>query len=190
MVKFLMLLLVSFYTSFLYGQESSQQEKVDDTVKVHSPKLAGRLSLMVPGAGQIYNHIAMPRGKKKAWWKVPLIYAGLGATGYFLVENHIKQRDFKKVFLYRTENEVLDPEKYPEFEIYDNQALLQRYESHKGTRDMMIFAFLAVYGINFLDALVEAHFVDFDVSPDLSMSIRPVMQDMRTPGFSLSFNFR
>lgn len=192
MGKFCMLISVLFCISFLYGQETSPQEKskVDDTIKVHSPKKAGRLSLMAPGAGQIYNHLAMPKGKKKAWWKVPLIYAGLGATGYLLVENHIIQRDLKDEFNHRMESSDPNPNKYPEFQVYDDQGVLQLYESHKGTRDMMIFAFLAVYGLNFLDALVEAHFVDFDVSPDLSMGIRPVMQDVRTPGITLSFNFR
>lgn len=192
MYKCLLFLIFSCCVSFLYGQESEQQKKQNtkDTVKVHSPKKAGRLSLMVPGAGQVYNHLAMPKGKRHAWWKVPLIYAGLGATGYLLVENHIMQRNLKDEFIFRRESNATNPNKYPEFAVYDDQGVLQLYESHKGTRDMMIFAFLAVYGLNFLDALVEAHFVDFDVSPDLSMSVRPVMQDVRTPGISLSFNFR
>ena len=43
-----------------------------DTVKTHSWKKAILFSAVVPGSGQIYNHIAMPKGKKKAYWKVPL----------------------------------------------------------------------------------------------------------------------
>ena len=55
-----------------------------DTTKKHSVKTATILSLALPGAGQVYNHIAMPKGKKKAYWKVPLIYAGVALT-FFLM---------------------------------------------------------------------------------------------------------
>ena len=40
-----------------------------DTVKTHSWKKAVLFSAVLPGAGQVYNHIAMPKGKKKAYWK-------------------------------------------------------------------------------------------------------------------------
>ena len=63
---------------------------------VHSVKKAMIFSAIIPGSGQVYNHIAMPKGKKKAYWKVPLIYAGLGSTGYFLVKNQLLQnKDYK-----------------------------------------------------------------------------------------------
>ena len=45
-------------------------------------------SALLPGAGQVYNHLAMPKGKKKAFWKVPLIYAGLAGTGYLVLQNN------------------------------------------------------------------------------------------------------
>ena len=58
----------------------------NDTIQkdtTHSVRKASILSACVPGAGQVFNHLAMPKGKKKAFWKVPLIYAGLGVTTYF-----------------------------------------------------------------------------------------------------------
>ena len=54
----------------------------------HSVRKAAIFSAVLPGAGQVYNHLAMPKGQKKAYWKVPIIYAGLGATGYFALKNN------------------------------------------------------------------------------------------------------
>ena len=176
--------LLSFFLATVIPLSFAQKS---DTLDYHNPKTAARLSLILPGAGQIYNHRAMPKGKKKAWWKLPLIYGGLGATGYFVVENHILQRDLKAEYIFRAQNGFPNN---MEFVQYDNQGVLQLYEAHKSTRDLMLFGFIAVYGLNVLDALVEAHFVDFDVSPDLSLGIRPYAPDPKTPGISLSLRFK
>ncbi|RYM33434.1 hypothetical protein ERX46_10865 [Brumimicrobium glaciale] len=194
-MRFLLVLLL-FITVAIKAQEPKQLDslaidstlmskvKVKDTV--HSPKKAALLSL-IPGGGQIYNHIAMPKGKKKAFWKIPIIYAGLGYTGFKAVQNHITQRDLKAEYLYRDEFETPNLDKYTQ---YDDQGVLTLFEDFRRKRDLMIFAFIAVYGLNILDAHVEAHFVNFDVSKDLSLSIKPTMHDFRTPGLALSLNFR
>ncbi|HLV41933.1 MAG TPA: DUF5683 domain-containing protein, partial [Brumimicrobium sp.] len=159
-------------------------EKVKDTI--HSPRKAALYSL-IPGGGQIYNHLAMPKGKKKAFWKVPIIYAGLGATGYFAIQNHVTQKALKAEYLFREKNG------YPnlsEYAAYDQQGILTLFEGARRSRDLMIFAFIAVYGLNVLDAHVEAHFVNFDVSKDLSLSLTPRMHDFHTPGLALTLNFR
>jgi hypothetical protein len=47
-----------------------------------------------------------------------------------------------------------------------------------------------VYLLNIVDAGVEAHFVNFDVSNDLSMSILPKFDFQSGYGVSLTLNFR
>lgn len=192
MYKWLFIPFILLLTSFAFAQEAQEQKSIVDSSKIHSPRRAATLSLMLPGAGQVYNHRAMPKGKKNAWWKVPLIYAGLGATSYLAVNNHILQRDLKREYIYRADNDgASDPDiDLGDYQQYDQQGILQLHQDHKRSRDMMFIGFLAVFGLNILDALVEAHFVDFDVSPDLSLSVSPVMQDQRTPGVALTFNFR
>jgi len=170
------------------SQESLEQQVIDSSA-IHSPKKAARLSMFLPGAGQIYNHRAMPKGKKNAWWKVPVIYAGLGLSINSLLTNHALQRDLKNEYTYRVDYGVPNPE-FPDFAQFDDQGVLLLYEQHKRSRDLMIFLTAAVYGLNILDALVEAHFIDFDVSPDLSLSVRPIAHDVRTPGIHLSLKFK
>lgn len=170
-------------TSPVFSQDSLT---VGDTVKPHSIRKAILYSAVVPGAGQVYNHIAMPKGKKKAFWKVPLIYAGLGTTGYFLITNQLEQKRLKDEYTYRQDNLTW---KYPEYAPYDDAGILTLYNQYLNWRDLSILAVGAVYILQLADAGVEAHFVDFDVSEDLSIRIDPVIVAARTPGVSLRLNF-
>ena len=49
-------------------------------------------SAIIPGAGQIRNSIISTR-HNNAIWKVPIIYAGVGSTGYFLISNQRMQKE-------------------------------------------------------------------------------------------------
>ncbi|WP_341901486.1 DUF5683 domain-containing protein [Fluviicola taffensis] len=158
---------------------------VQDTAKTHSWKRAALFSAVIPGSGQIYNHIAMPKGKKKAYWKVPLIYAGLGATTYFVVKNNILKNDFRSEYESRKIGNA--PSNFLE---YDDQSLLTLYTTHRNKRDFAILGLGLVYLLNIVDAAVEAHFVNFDISEDLSLSIHPTMYNSSSYGVSFQFKFR
>ena len=173
--------------SFAFSQTDT--EAIADSTKkeIHSVRKASLLSTVVPGAGQIYNHTAMPKGKKKAYWKVPLIYAGLGTTTFFLIQNNNLQRDLKREYNNRIAGTGdLDPR----FDFYDNQGVLQLYTYHLNQRDLFILATGVTYLIQLADAAVEAHFVSFDISEDLSLQIRPSVMSMQQAGIQLSFRFR
>ena len=158
-----------------------------DSVKPHSIKTAIWLSTGLPGSGQVYNHLAMPKGKKKAFWKVPLIYAGLGASTYFLVSNQKNVKSLKNEYTYRIDNGLKNDSKWLG---YDDAGVLTLYNQYQNWRDLSILAVGVVYILQVVDAGVEAHFVNFDVSEDLSMSIQPTMINYQTPGLRLKLNFR
>ena len=184
------LVLVFFFFVFLdffgSGQNIPLTKKEEDTVYKHSVKKAVLLSTCIPGAGQIYNHIAMPKGRKKAFWKVPLIYASLGTASYFIFQNQITQSSIKNEYTNRIDgNGVLNPF----WEAYDNQALLTLHRQYLDFRDLSMLAFFALYGFQIADAGVEAHFVKFDVSNDISLLIKPKMLHFNHVGVSLQFNF-
>ena len=114
-------LTVVFYLTFLfYGTAQDSLSTVlhqnqGDTL--HSPKKAMLYSLVLPGAGQIYNHIAMPKGKKKAFWKVPIIYAGLGITTYFILENNKLKNDARAEYEFRIENNMTNDAQFANINI-------------------------------------------------------------------------
>lgn len=174
----------------LFSQDTKDSLAVSDTVKTHSVKLATIFSTALPGAGQVYNHMAMPKGKKKAFWKVPLIYAGLGATTYFALKNNSEQRAIKSEYTFRVDPINNGAINDPTYFSYDNQGLLTLYNQKVNRRDLFFIGVGLVYLIQIADAAVEAHFVDFDVSDDLSFSIRPAFLPSNHFGMALSFNFR
>jgi hypothetical protein len=178
----LSLLLVDFLG---YSQTNSTDSTTVDTVKVHSFKKALIFSAVVPGAGQVYNHLAMPKGKKKAYWKVPLIYAGLGATGYFAFSNASNAKAYKQEYINRQDTGNIN--NYPE---YDDAGLLTLYTSARNNRDLLFLGMGFVYLLNVVDAGVEAHFVKFDVSEDLSMAFRPSFNSQYGVGLAFGMNFK
>ncbi len=194
-MKFALLLFIAFFGHHLFAQttpDSTQAVITDtstvaDTAKVHSIKLAAIFSAVIPGAGQVYNHIAMPKGQKKAFWKVPLIYAGLGVTTYFALKNNSEQRAIKTEFRFR---ESTGFENDPDYFNYDSQGFLTLYNQKSNRRDLFFMGLGLVYLIQVADAAVEAHFVKFDVSEDLTMSIRPTILPSNQLGIALSFKFR
>jgi hypothetical protein len=153
-------------SSWVYAQDTIPSK---DTV-VHPFKRAMMYSAIVPGGGQIYNSIHIENGRKKAYWKVPLIYTALGAGGYFLINNQLNQKSLKIEYTNRLDGSI---NQNPKWEAYDTQGVLQLYRQYLDWRDLSILALFAIYGFQILDAGVEAHFLKFDVSDDLSIKLNP-----------------
>lgn len=147
---------------FQLGQDESLQA---GEVKVaqdtgHSPSTATWLSVAIPGAGQIYN------GK---WWKVPILYGGFAATGYFIVENNRQLNFWSEVIDMR-----LDPNQTDEYvDIYTNNQLFTIQNEYRRLRDLSIIITVAIYGLQILDANVDAHLYNFDITDDISLDWQP-----------------
>jgi hypothetical protein len=194
------LIFIFFFATFsvfcgesLYFSDTlkNSNDSDEDTVKVHSIKRAALFSAVLPGAGQVYNHIAMPKGKKKAYWKVPLIYAGLGATTYFALKNNTEQKALKEEYNNRVDFNLYGEE----YMSYDNAGIIQLYQQKVNRRDLFFLGLGLVYLLQVADAAVEAHFVKFDISEDLSMKVRPAFIPISygspgTVGISLQLSFK
>lgn len=125
------------------------------------PARATLYSAILPGLGQAYN------GR---YWKIPIIYALFGTMYYFAADNNQKYIDFKYAYQY------FDTDKQPEWvneSITDKNYLKDRMEFYKRNRDFNIILGGMFYLLNILDANVDAHLMDFDVSDDLSLRIEP-----------------
>jgi hypothetical protein len=127
----------------------------------HSPEKATILSLIAPGAGQIYN---------RKYWKAPIVWGGLGACGYFFVDNHIQFITFRDAFRNR-----MNGISQPQFDFYSTEAIKAERELYQRNRDFMALIAIGVYLFNVIDATVDGHLLHFDVSDDLSLQFTPTI---------------
>ncbi|MFN4993023.1 MAG: DUF5683 domain-containing protein [Bacteroidota bacterium] len=150
--------------------------------KKHSPKTATFLSLALPGAGQIYN-------RKNWWWKVPVIYGGGVALAYGIGFYNRNYNDFRDAYKYRIENNV-DQNDDPKFDRYQTPTLLAIRESYRESRDLFAIYMVALYALQVVDAAVEAHFFDFNVTDDLSLNIQPSLNPGPYGWAGVQFNLK
>lgn len=185
-IFFLLLLAGNLFAQQATTDTLAQAATVDTTLQVeekkHSPFKATIMSTALPGLGQIYN------GK---WWKVPIIYGGFGGLIYSSVFNDMKCRTYKEAYLIRIDD---DPATTDQFEgRYSDANLRELVNYYQRNRDLSLIFTGVLYALNIIDATVDAHLKDFDVSDDLSLQIRPTMHQLgpgQMPAPALAFTFR
>lgn len=180
-----------WFSSFLFSQDKNLDSLSVDTIPKFSVKKAVIYSAVLPGAGQFYNYLETPKGTKgrnNIFWKVPLFYAAIGATGYFLVKNEATSLSLKREYNYRVTNSGNSSD--PKWINYDSLGVLTLYNKYASRRDLSILTFGISYLFQVIDAGIGAHFVKFDISEDLTLHIRPTILNNKTLGVGLSFNFR
>jgi hypothetical protein len=141
----------------------------------HSPRKAALYSAALPGLGQIYN---------KKYWKVPIIYGGLGIMGYLIVLNNDRYQVLRQASN-AEESGRRDQNPLAGFQIqqYEQRNRLEQLvDNFRRDRDYTIILTAALYGLNIMDAIVDAHLIEFDVNPDLSFNLEP------TAGSRLAYN--
>ena len=163
--------------------------------EVHSLKKATIYSAVLPGLGQAYN---------KKYWKIPLIYAGFGTIGYFIKWNNGYYHTYKQAYSDLTDGDDntnshldLDATKYYDLDDptqYNNfkTGLSKQQEYYRRNRDLLVISMFGFYGLNIIDASVDAHLFNFDISDDLTFNWQPVMNtfnDQYIYGFNCTFNF-
>lgn len=131
-------------------------------VKRHSPKKAAILSAILPGAGQVYN---------QKYWKLPIVYAGLGGLGTWVGFNAVNLRGFTKAYVKELDNDSLTVGSYKGF-TGENQLKIKRDDA-KRNLDLSIILISVYYALNIVDAAVDAHLFDYSITEDLSLSLKP-----------------
>ena len=211
--RFLFLLGILILTAF---QQTEAQNVVFDTVgntvitadtivketkatkpskvsKPHSPQKATIMSACLPGLGQIYN------GK---WWKVPIVYAGLGGLGYLVYSNYYEYSSYLHAYEFKTgdlpEGTTLNQHETDLANRYAEGQLQTYKESYRRDFELYTIFTVAWYGLNIVDACVDGHLYNYDISDDLSLSVDPYLRSAEMPlplpqyaqvGLSFKLNF-
>jgi len=153
-----------------------------DTLKNYrSPKKAAILSAAIPGAGQIYNHASV-KGKRRLW-KVPVIYAGLATAGYFLFDNISNYNSLREEYIWRLADGNNAPINYTNYSLENVRTAIDQY---KNWRDLSVVSIAGIYILQIVDASVDAHLFNHDISPNLSINIMPRIGFNTTTSFGFS----
>jgi hypothetical protein len=169
---------------------TEKDRKIDSVLREHSPKKAAIRSAILPGWGQAYN---------KKYWKIPLVYGALGTTAGFFFYNLNTYRDLR--FAYKAKyNASLPPPQRdttdlakikPRLQPIDIESLRYYRNEYRRNIDYSVIFFLLAWGLNVVDATVDAHLKSFDVSPDLSLKLKAGYSDVaQTKGVSLILSFK
>jgi hypothetical protein len=160
-----------------------KKEKVFHPDSTHDPHTAFIHSLIVPGWGQIYNHRI---------WKVPLIYGGLGSFVAAIIFNTSNYNLFLQLAKYRADGTQPKPTDkiYPQYQaysIYTDQAIYDANDYYRRTRDLCILGFVGFWGINVVDAYIDAKFIhSYTIDNNLSIKIRPGL--LNQPAYAQNFS--
>jgi len=143
---------------------TNSNQKIDtlETKKNHSVTRATIYSLILPGAGQVYN---------KKYWKVPIIYAGMGASIFLALANNNDFKRFRDAYRTRVDGGT------DEFaEVLLDNTLRSRITSNQRNRDFAFIVAGIFYALNIIDAAVDAHLFSFPKNDDLTFRIQPNLQ--------------
>jgi len=149
------------------------------------PKRAVIYSAIFPGLGQIYN---------RKYWKLPIVYGGFVGFVYAISWNNKTYKDYNEAYVdlhNDKKNHLNEPGEWsknwqsympaggkaedyinnPGFEssLRSNTNYFRRY------RDLSIILSVVWYFLCMADSYVDAQLFDFDITPDLSMRLEPVV---------------
>jgi hypothetical protein len=151
------------------SKKNRKQYNPDST---HSPSLAVKRSAMIPGWGQLYN---------RDWWKVPLIYAGLGSLGYAIVNNQVMYKRYLAVYRLRNDLTLPPPPKGdPVRTLLDNTStapiasIENAVNGSQRNMQISVLSFAVVWGVQVVEAYIQAKFIhSYIMDRDLSFKISP-----------------
>lgn len=162
---------------------------LQQSIKPHSPHKATIYAMIAPGWGQLYN---------RQWWKLPILYGGVGATIYGLTWNNTYYKRYKTAYkdyyIYLEELAENPDLPYPADNSWDKllaagrtaedfsstyqnwfrNQLNNRKTSYKRNRDLLYIVMAGIYVVQIIDACVFAHFFNFEINEDLTLDLLPV----------------
>jgi len=171
-------------SSSLFAQDAASRPQdaasrsLDSFPPLPDPTLVTRRAALLPGWGQWTN---------RAYWKIPVVWGGLGWMAYQTSSTSDLYLDYRNAYRWRTDNDPLtrDP-----FESTDSEAsLLQKRDLLRRSRDAYVLLTLVAYGLQILDAHVDAHLKGFE---RLDFSVRPALPS-QAPGLggaALTWTYR
>ena len=140
------------------------------------PNRAVWLSALCPGLGQIYN---------RRYWKLPIVVGGFLGLTYATTWNNSMLNDYTKAYGDAMDS---DPNTKSYMDFYPpttreedinmdwlKRVLKSKKDFYRRNRDLCIISMVGLYLLCMVDAYVDASLANFDITPDLSMKVKPAV---------------
>jgi len=129
----------------------------------HSVKKAVLLSACLPGAGQAYN---------RKYWKMPIIYGGYAGLIYLIIDQNKQYRFFQSAYKQKLNDPSIE---FTDTRLASNNLLVfkENRDYYRKNRDLFIICIAGLHLLQVLDASVDAHLFDYDISEKLSLHWQP-----------------
>lgn len=176
-IKNLALLEQTTDTALLLKRKDTIPDRKIKPVFIPNPTRALWLSLIIPGAGQVYN---------RKYWKLPIVYGGFLGCVYALSWNGQMYKDYSQAYLDIMDNDPNTNSYKDMLPInYDITGKEERFKEifknkknfYRKYRDLSIFCMVGVYLLSVIDAYVDAELSSFDISKDLGLKIEPTIMN-------------
>jgi hypothetical protein len=152
-------------TNGFISTDSLKPTQIDSSNFKKSPVKAALFSLVLPGAGQIYN---------KKYWKVPIIYSLFGTLYYFSDRNNRQYHRYLNAYIGNSKNKdtIVDG---IETGLYPPENLISAKDYYRRNRDFTYILLGLAFFANVLDACVDTYMLNYDIGDDLSLRMRPIV---------------
>jgi hypothetical protein len=178
---YIVLLFILFGNQNVFSQEIGDVIIAKDTTKLQEidplrPSKAAFYSAILPGLGQAYN---------KKYWKIPLVYGAIGTSMYFYLDNNKKYHNYRDAYKKRL---LGLPDEY---DYLDDSRLIAAQRFYQRNRDLSLLVTIAFYVLNIVEANVDAHLTQFNVSEKLSLAPDIYQNEFTAkPNIGLTFNYK
>jgi len=160
-IKISLLLLILSSAGFAQTEQDStgNVQTNEDSVFVmqKSPWGAVLRSVIIPGFGQFYN---------ESYWKIPVVWGVIGYFAYVWIDQNNSYKKYRDLYVQSD---------------YLNDNYKEYRDFYRDQRDEFAIYIGLTYFLQLVDAFVDAHLFDFNVTPD------PIT---RSPQFEVRFFLR
>ena len=189
------LLLIFGFVITSFAQEDEKQEdkkEVTETEKLNveaatvirdpidplSPARAAFYSAVLPGLGQAYN---------KKYWKIPIVYAGLGIGMYFYLDNDKEYQRYRDAYKRRLAG--FEDDEF--FGTVTDDGLREAQKTLRRNKEISLLVTIGIYALNIIDANVDAHLLQYNVDENLSFKPHYKINEFDNTGdLGLTVNFK
>ena len=163
-----------------FNQPSFKNKPGSKKIFYGEPGKAALYSLILPGAGQLYN---------KRWWKVPLVYTLEGAAVYNMINSRNTYNKWNNCYIGLVEGTI--PTDCGS--VSDTSTAFRVRNSARNNRDLSYIFLGLAHLLQVVDAFVDRHLINFDTTDDLSFRFQdqsPIEAQITFPSISRPLNSR